>query len=155
VCLELSDERAVEMRHWLLMRCDAEDPDEHRYFLAYGPEFTGIEELVRVCTTCWQIEQCFAEAKGEVGLDHDQVRTWEAWHRHNMLCLLAHAYLVVLRGILWVLRSRASWRAMPEGCGQWPRPTSGINCGAPPPSGRTSPTHSLVEAAKCRCRDCF
>ena len=97
MCFELSDECAVGMRRWLLVRCDAEDPDEHRYFLTYGPEATGVEELVRVCNTRWQIEQCLAEAKGEVGLDHYEVRTWEAWHRHATLCLLAHAYLVVTR----------------------------------------------------------
>ena len=96
-CLELSDECADGMRRWLLVRCDAADPDEHRYFLAYGPEDTGIDELVRVCATRWQIEECLAEAKGEVGLDHSEVRKWNAWHRHATLCLLAHAYLVATR----------------------------------------------------------
>ncbi len=96
-CLELSEERAVGMRHWLLVRCDAEDADEYRYFLAYGPEVTAVEELVRVCQARWQIEECFAQAKGEVGLDQYEVRKWEAWHRHATLCLLAHAYLVVMR----------------------------------------------------------
>ena len=41
VCLELSDACADGMRRWLLVRCDAEDPDQHAYFLAYGPEATG------------------------------------------------------------------------------------------------------------------
>jgi SRSO17 transposase len=97
VCLELSDACAAGMRRWLLVRCDAEDPDEHAYFLAYGPADTGEDELLRVCTTRWQIEEGFAQAKGEVGLDQYEVRKWEAWHRHATLCLLAHAYLVVLR----------------------------------------------------------
>jgi len=96
-CLELSEECADGMRRWLLVRRDAEDPDEPASFLAFGPEGTSAEELVRVCTARWQIEEGFAQAKGEVGLDHDEVRTWEAWHRHATLCLLAHAYLVVLR----------------------------------------------------------
>jgi SRSO17 transposase len=43
------------------------------------------------------VEQCFAEAKGEVGMDHYEVRRWDAWHRHVTLCLLAHALLVVVR----------------------------------------------------------
>jgi SRSO17 transposase len=97
VCLELSEECAVGMRRWLLVRRDAEDPNEHASFLAYGPEETGAEELVRVCATRWQIEECFAQAKGEVGLDHYEARRWGAWHRHATLCLLAHAYLVVVR----------------------------------------------------------
>jgi SRSO17 transposase len=97
VCLELSDACSAGMRRWLLVRCAAEDPDEHAYFLAYGPDGTTAEALVRVCESRWQIEECLAEAKGEVGLDHDEVRQWEAWHRHATLCLLAHAYLVVMR----------------------------------------------------------
>jgi hypothetical protein len=88
---------AAGMRRWLLVRCAAKDPDEHAYFLAFGPEGTTEAELVGVCTTRWQIEEGFAQAKGEVGLDQYEVRTWEAWHRHVTLCLLAHAYLVVLR----------------------------------------------------------
>jgi SRSO17 transposase len=35
--------------------------------------------------------------RGEVGLDHYEVRRWEAWHRHIILCLLAHAGLEVAR----------------------------------------------------------
>jgi SRSO17 transposase len=43
------------------------------------------------------VEECFAQAKGAVGLDQYEVRTWQAWHRFVTLCLRAHAYLVVLR----------------------------------------------------------
>jgi SRSO17 transposase len=96
-CLELSEACVVGMRRWLLVRCDAADPDEHRYFLAYGPEGTAAEELVRVCESRWQIAEGLAEAKGEVGLDQDAVRKWNAWHRHATRCLLAHASLVVTR----------------------------------------------------------
>ncbi len=97
VCLELSEACAAGMRRWLLVRRDAADPAEDAYFLAYGPEDTSAAELVRVCDTRWQIEECFAQAKGEVGLDHYEARKWDAWHRHVTLCLLAHAYLVVMR----------------------------------------------------------
>ena len=96
-CLELSEACAAGMRRWLLVRCDAADPDEHRYFLVYGPEATPVEALVRVCESRWPIEEGFAQAKGEVGLDQYEVRKWTAWHRHATLCLLAHASLVVTR----------------------------------------------------------
>jgi SRSO17 transposase len=45
----------------------------------------------------WAIEEGFAQAKGEVGLDHYEVRRWTAWYRHITLCLLAQAYLAVVR----------------------------------------------------------
>ena len=39
------------------------------------------------------MEDCFAEAKGEAGLDHYQVRRYRAWYRHVTLSMLAHAFL--------------------------------------------------------------
>lgn len=82
---------------WLLMRRNIDDPSELAYYLAYGPEQTLVEELIRVAGRRWTIEDCFEQAKGEVGLDEYEVRKWEAWHRHVTLSLLAHAYLAVLR----------------------------------------------------------
>ena len=79
------------------MQRDLDDPDEIAYYLACGADATSEEELLRVCGARWQVEECFAQAKGEVGLDQYEVRTWQAWYRFVTLCLLAHAYLVVLR----------------------------------------------------------
>ena len=53
--------------------------------------------MVRVAGTRWSIEQGLAETKGEVGLDHYEVRRWDGWHRHVTLALLMHAILVVVR----------------------------------------------------------
>jgi SRSO17 transposase len=97
LCLALSAECAVGMGHWLLVRRDTDDPSADAYWLAYGPAETSKEELVRVCDTRWQVEECFAQAKGEVGMDQYEVRTWTAWHRFITLCLLAHAFLIVAR----------------------------------------------------------
>jgi SRSO17 transposase len=97
VCLPLSEPCAKGRRRWLLIRRPLEDPSDLAYYLAYGPEETSVQELVRVCDRRWAIEEDFAEAKGEVGLDQYEVRTWTAWHRFITLCLLAHAALVVLR----------------------------------------------------------
>src|SRR5215217_5843852 len=52
-CVGLSEECDAGMRRWLLVRCDAEDPDEHRYVLASGPDVTDVDELIRVCTARW------------------------------------------------------------------------------------------------------
>lgn len=45
----------------------------------------------------WTIEEGLEQAKGEVGLDQYEVRTWKAWYRFVTLVLLAHAFLVVMR----------------------------------------------------------
>jgi SRSO17 transposase len=96
-CLPLSETCAAGMRRWLLIRRGGDDGGDLGYFLAYGAEDTSEAELLRVCGVRWQIEECFAQAKGEVGLDQYEVRTWDAWHRFVTLCLLAHAGLVVMR----------------------------------------------------------
>jgi SRSO17 transposase len=36
-------------------------------------------------------------AKGEVGLDEYEVRTWIGWYRHITLAMFALAYLTVVR----------------------------------------------------------
>ncbi|MBA3637480.1 MAG: hypothetical protein H0W57_13845 [Rubrobacteraceae bacterium] len=73
------------------------DPEEIAYSRAYSPEGASLSELAKVAGARWSIEECFERAKGEVGLDHYEVRRWEGWHRHITLCLLAHAFLEVTR----------------------------------------------------------
>ena len=53
--------------------------------------------LVAVAGTRWSIEAAFESAKGDVGLDHYKVRSWQGWYRHVNLALLAHALLSVIR----------------------------------------------------------
>ena len=72
-------------------------PDELAFYLTLAPEATTLAALVRVAGTRWTIEACFEAAKGEVGLDHYEVRSWTGWHRHITLAMLAHAYLTVVR----------------------------------------------------------
>ena len=43
------------------------------------------------------IEEAFAIAKSEAGLDEHQVRRWTAWYRHAILSMLAAAFLAVTR----------------------------------------------------------
>jgi SRSO17 transposase len=96
-CLPLSEACPEGKRRWLLLQQDVDDASDRAYHLAYGLADTPEAELLRVCGSRWQIEEGFAQAKGEVGLDQYEVRTWTAWHRFVTLCLLAHAYLVVTR----------------------------------------------------------
>ena len=57
----------------------------------------ALEELVRGAGTRWAIEECFEEAKGQVGLDQYEVRRWDGWYRHITLAMLAQAYLSVIK----------------------------------------------------------
>jgi SRSO17 transposase len=84
-------------RMGLLIRRSTAKPDELAFYLTHAPEQTTLARLVRVAGTRWAIESCFEAAKGEVGLDHYEVRSWTGWHRHITLAMLAHAYLAVPR----------------------------------------------------------
>lgn len=86
-------------QRWLLVRraltAGAKGERELAYYLCHGPAGTTIDELIRVAGARWAIEECFQTAKNETGLDHYQVRRYDAWHRHITLAMLAHAYLAV------------------------------------------------------------
>lgn len=83
--------------YWLLVRRSLTDPTDRAYYVCFCPAGTPLAELVRVAGTRWAIEESFESAKGEVGLDHYEVRRWPGWYRHITLALLAHAYLTVTR----------------------------------------------------------
>ncbi|WP_437109205.1 IS701 family transposase [Streptomyces sp. enrichment culture] len=69
---------------------------ELAFYLCWSPKRVPLSELVRVAGSRWCIEECFQAAKGQVGLDHYQVRHWTAWHRHITLAMLALAFLAAL-----------------------------------------------------------
>jgi SRSO17 transposase len=81
-CVALSEEASAGMGRWLLVRRPLESPKDCAYFRAYGPAQTSVAALVRVAGSRWAVEEGFAQAKGEIGLDHYEVQRWESWHRH-------------------------------------------------------------------------
>jgi SRSO17 transposase len=93
-CLPIRPLREPGKGYWLLVRWALTPPQEQAYYVAFGPADTPLETLVRVAGRRWMIETGFESAKGEVGLDHYEVRRWVGWYRHITLALLAHAFLV-------------------------------------------------------------
>jgi SRSO17 transposase len=73
---------------------------ELAYYLTFAPPATLLETLVAVAGRRWTIEESFAAAKGEVGLDQYEVRHYPSWYRHITLSMLALAYLAVVRSRL-------------------------------------------------------
>jgi SRSO17 transposase len=82
---------------WLLIRRSVSEPTALQAYVVFAPQETTLQEIVRVAGTRWTIESCFEEAKGEVGLDHYEVRSWTGWYRHITLAMWALALLTVLR----------------------------------------------------------
>jgi SRSO17 transposase len=79
--------------HALLARRHPTRPEEVAFYLVYAPEGTSLEPMVRAAGSRWAIEDTFKLAKGQVGLDHYEVRSWDGWHRHMTLALWALAIL--------------------------------------------------------------
>jgi hypothetical protein len=66
---------------------------KHDYLLADAPLDTPVAEFARVFKAQHRIEECLKRAKGQAGLADYQVRTWEGWHHHQTLALLATWFL--------------------------------------------------------------
>lgn len=67
------------------------------FFSTWCPAGTTIETLVRVEGHRRAIEDSFETAKNELGLDHNETRSWHGWHRHVSLVMLAFAMMAVVR----------------------------------------------------------
>jgi SRSO17 transposase len=94
--IQLAAPATAGMARWLLVRRSRRD-GELAFYACSGPAGTSLVGLVRVAGTRWAVEEGFEQAKGEVGLDHYEVRKWPGWYRHITLAPLAHAFLAVTR----------------------------------------------------------
>ena len=81
---------------WLLLRRN-QDGSEGRCYLSNAPATTSLWRLAWVSSHRWPIETEFQTDKGEVGLDEYEVRSWQGWHHHMVLGLLAGAFLLTLQ----------------------------------------------------------
>lgn len=82
---------------WLVIRRDLDDSAAINYYFSNAPINTPLSEFVRISGMRWPIETIFEEAKGEVGFDQYEMRSWQGWHHHMLLVSLAHHFLVRLR----------------------------------------------------------
>jgi SRSO17 transposase len=81
--------------HAVLVRRHPARGDDVAFYLVYAPATTPLAEVVRAAGSRWTIEDLFKLAKGQVGLDQYEVRSWRGWYRHVTLGLLALAALIV------------------------------------------------------------
>jgi len=66
---------------------------KHDYALSDVVLTASVADFARVFKAGHRIEECLKRAKGEAGLADYQVRTWEGWHHHQALSLLATWFL--------------------------------------------------------------
>jgi hypothetical protein len=95
---------------WLLVRRSLKDRDDLAFYFSNADLEITLTNLAEVALRRASIEQCFAEAKTEAGLDEYEVRLWPAWYRHITLAMMAHGFLVATKKNLknTILRVRAA-----------------------------------------------
>ena len=87
---------AGEWTRGLLIRRNIADGDL-AFFSTWCPKGMPMEKLVSVEGHRWAIEDSFEAAKNELGLDHNETRSWHGWHRHVSLVMLAFAMMTAIR----------------------------------------------------------
>jgi SRSO17 transposase len=93
---EYDEERSGLWTRGLLIRRNIADGDL-AFFTTWCPSGTDIQTLVLVEGHRWAIEDSFETTKNELGLDHNETRSWHGWHRHVSLVMLAFAMMAAIR----------------------------------------------------------
>jgi SRSO17 transposase len=93
---EHDDQRTGLWTRGLLIRRSIADGDL-AFFSTWCPAGTAMATLVTVEGHRWAIEDSFETAKNELGLDHNETRSWHGWHRHVSLVMLAFAMMASIR----------------------------------------------------------
>jgi len=92
----LKDEAGLPTAPHLLVVARQVLSGEVKYFLANVPE-APTKTLLAVAFSRWRIERMFEDTKGELGMDHFEVRTYRAIQRHLILSAVSHLFLAEFR----------------------------------------------------------
>jgi SRSO17 transposase len=135
----------------LLIRRNIADGDL-AFFTTWCPAQTSVEALVKVEGHRWAIEDSFETAKNELGLDHNETRSWHGWHRHVSLVMLAFAMMAAIRHHATLRRPQkrsASCKGRPAALDPLVGPGNPPHRYPPRPTAYpTSPHHRMVALAK-------
>lgn len=90
-----TERRDSEVAEWLVVFRERQQDGTWKrdYLLAFAPLPTPLRDFACVFKAQHRIEESLKRAKGEGGLADYQVRTWEGWHHHQTLSLIATWFL--------------------------------------------------------------
>jgi SRSO17 transposase len=94
IALRVQTRRHGKPKEETLLAIEALGSKERWLFVSNAPRHTPLDELVKVASMRHLVEEAFENAKGEVGLDHHEVRAWRGWHHHMTASLMALWFLV-------------------------------------------------------------
>jgi SRSO17 transposase len=78
---------------WLVMKRTVGENPSYWYYASNAPLSVRLPLFVWLSGLRWAIEQCFEEAKTELGMDQYEVRKYPGWHHHMLTTMLAHFFL--------------------------------------------------------------
>jgi SRSO17 transposase len=78
---------------WLVIKRTLGEQPTYWYYMSNAPQSVSLRLLVWLSGVRWAVEQCFAETKTELGMDHYELRKYTGWHHHILTCMLAHFFL--------------------------------------------------------------
>ena len=84
-------------RVWAVLRRSLGAAPELKFHFSNAPRTCERRDLAQMTGWRWPIETTFEEAKGEVGMDHYETRSWLGWHHHMLQTFMAHFFLIRLR----------------------------------------------------------
>lgn len=84
-------------RVWAVLRRSLSSVAELKVHLSNAPRSCERRDLAQMTGWRWPIETTFEEAKGEVGMDQYETRSWPGWHHHMAQSFMAHLFLMRLR----------------------------------------------------------
>ena len=86
---------------------------EKKYYLANLPAATDLRTLAATIKARWICEQAHQQLKEELGLDHFEGRSWQGFHRHALMAMIAFAFLQYRR-LKKVRREKKNQRTAPS-----------------------------------------
>jgi len=91
------DRRAQRLEEvWLVVDWPEGAAEAYHYYLAYLHREPTVARCWRLSRSRWNIEQYFQRGKDDLGLDHFEGRSWQGFHHHLVMAVLAYLFVVVI-----------------------------------------------------------
>ena len=82
---------------WLLMEWPYDEDEPTKFSVTTLPATMSRRQLVRRVKGRWRTERVYQDAKGELGLDHYEGRSYRGWNHHVSVVLVCFAFIVAER----------------------------------------------------------
>jgi SRSO17 transposase len=99
---------------WLVLKRRLGAEPTYWYYMSNAPLSSRLPLFVWLSGIRWAVEQCFGEAKTELGMAQYEMRPYPGWHHHMLTCMLAHFFLWHLK-IRWGKKSTSAYRVATAG----------------------------------------